>query len=151
MATGEMGRAALPWERLVLTAHGLNPQSSKSYVQSQNNSIIHYCLPGAQPLPDPTSPSVFLAGIQLPSLDQHLELQNPGRVLHKEQRNVELGYTARLFQPQPVLCSLPVTHSRDKPARPSPLMCFSSSSEPENFFPSSGYKTPSCQQLTSLF
>lgn len=97
MATGEMGRAALPWERLVLTAHGLNPQSSKSYVQSQNNSIIHNCLPGAQPLPDPTSPSVFLAGIQLPSLDQHLELQNPGRVLHKEQRNVELGYTARLF------------------------------------------------------
>lgn len=58
VTAGETGRAALHWERLVLTAHGLNPQSSKSFVQTQNNSIIHNCLPRAQPFPTPP-PRVF--------------------------------------------------------------------------------------------
>lgn len=60
------------------------------------------------------------------------------------------GCSCKQFQPQPVLSSLPITPSRDKPARPPPLMWFSSSSELERtgkFFPCSGYKTPFCQQL----
>lgn len=116
----------LHWEqRLALTAHGLNPQSSKSYVQSQNNSIIHHCLRRAQPGTAPSrppshSPGVFLARIQLPSLDQHLELQNPGWMLHKKQRNVELGHTPRVFlqeNPAPVCPEL--GHTPRVPARSS--------------------------------
>lgn len=101
-----MGRATLHWEqRLVLTAHGLNPQSSKSYVQNQNtHTQPSYTTTRpehglAQPLPDPPSSfqGVFLAEIQLPSLDQHLELQNPRRMLHKEQRNIQLGHKPGVF------------------------------------------------------
>lgn len=58
------------------------------------------------------------------------------------------GCSCKEFQPRSVLSSLPITHSRDKPARPSPLTGFNSSSELEKFFASSGSKTPSRQQLT---
>lgn len=44
------------------------------------------------------------------------------------------GCSGKKFQPQPVLSSLPIADSRDKPARLSPLTRFSSSSELEKFF-----------------
>lgn len=126
VTAGGKGRAALHWERrLVLAAHGLNPPSSKSCVQSQNNSAVHNCLPRAQPLPDPSSPGVFLAGVQLPSLGQHLELQNPRQMLHKEQRNVELGRTPRVLLqgvPAPACSQQPPHHPQ--PGQTCPLFPF---------------------------
>lgn len=159
--SGAMGRATLHWEQqLMLTAHGLNPQSSKSYVQNQNTHTQPSYTTArpeqslAQPLPDPLPPSrVFFS--QKSSSPPWINIWSykipRGCCIRSKETfswGTYRGCSCKEFQPRPVLSSLPITHSRDKPARLSPLTGFNSSSELEKFFASSSSKTPSRQQLT---